>query len=186
MKLMVPCMTLLALLSGADSSRAQSSSTPPTESHPDETPVTSLSFGLSVTLPGSPEEVYDGITGDVSDWWDHRFSETPHSFVLEARPGGRFLEVFDESGDGVLHATVIYAHRGTRLRFAGPFGFSGRPVHSVITYEFEALASDTTRLEVDVRTTGALESAEREALRRVWHHFIVDRFKPYWEESRLD
>ncbi|MDX1746107.1 MAG: hypothetical protein R3324_09240, partial [Halobacteriales archaeon] len=112
LKLMISWMTLLALVVGPDPGRAQpTDSSGSAEPRVDETPVTRFSFELEVTLTGSPEAIYDAITGDVSAWWDHRFSDEPHSFVLEARPGGRFLEVFDESGDGVLHATVIYAHR---------------------------------------------------------------------------
>ncbi len=26
-------------------------------------------------LPGEPNQVYDAITGDISGWWDHSFSE---------------------------------------------------------------------------------------------------------------
>jgi uncharacterized protein YndB with AHSA1/START domain len=140
-----------------------------------------FSTRLEVTLPGSPEAVYDAITGDISGWWDHRFSQEPARLFIEPRPGGRFLEIFDQSGDGVLHATVIYAKRGERLRFDGPLGFSGQPVQIVTTYEFEKVAPDSTRLIVQVNAAGALDEGERSALAAVWRHFIVDRFKPYVE-----
>lgn len=144
--------------------------------------VIAMTIRLDVRLPGAPEAIYDAITGDVSPWWNHRFSKEPHTFRLEARPGGRFIEIFDESGDGVVHADVIYAHRGRQIRFDGPLGFSGQPVKIVTTYEFEALDADSTLLSVRVEATGPLDEAERESLRRVWRHFIVARFKPYWEE----
>lgn len=140
-----------------------------------------MTIRLDVRLPGAPEAIYDAITGDVSPWWNHRFSEEPHTLVLEARPGGGFIEIFDESGDGVVHADVIYAHRGRRIRFDGPLGFSGQPVKIVTTYDFEALEADSTLLSVTVEAAGPLDEAERDALRRVWRHFIVTRFKPYWE-----
>ena len=34
---------------------------------------------------------------------------------IEPRPGGGFIEIFDDEGNGVLHATVIYADRGKLL-----------------------------------------------------------------------
>ncbi len=86
-----------------------------------------FSFEKELTLPGSPEVIYHAITGDISGWWDHSFSSSPAKFYIEPRPGGGFYEIIDESGDGVLHATVIYAQRGKLLRFDGPLGFSGKP-----------------------------------------------------------
>lgn len=143
--------------------------------------VTAFSVALTVTVPGSPEAVYDALTGDISGWWDHRYSEDPLRFVLEPRPGGRFLEIFDESGDGVLHATVIYARRGERITYEGPLGFNGQAVQLVTSYKLEP-AGDSTRLTVTANAAGTLDARELDALRRVWPHFILERFLPYWEE----
>lgn len=57
------------------------------------------------------------ITGDISGWWDHLFSERPLKFYIDLKPGGGFFEVYDESGDGVKHATVTVAERSKMLRF---------------------------------------------------------------------
>jgi len=65
-----------------------------------------------LVLPASPEDVYDAATGDISGWWDHSMSEHPKKLYIEANPGGGFYEIFDDAGNGVLHATVIYADRG--------------------------------------------------------------------------
>ena len=143
--------------------------------------VRAVQISFAVVVSGSPEAVYDGITGDLSGWWDHRFSDDPVRFVLEPRPGGRFLELFNEEGDGVVHATVTYAHRGRAIRFEGPLGFSGQAVQLVTTYEFEAAGSDSTRLTLTVNAAGTLDEREANALNRVWRHFIVGRFVPYWE-----
>src|ERR1700728_1954901 len=70
-------------------------------------------------LPASPEAVYDAMTGDISGWWDHSFSRHPKRLFVEPKPGGGFWEIFDDAGNGVLHATVIYADRGKALRFTG-------------------------------------------------------------------
>lgn len=147
--------------------------------HPD---LASAAVRVEVTLPGQPEAIYDAITGDISGWWDHKFSESPARFFIDARPGGHFLEIFDDSGDGVVHATVIYAKRGERLTFDGPLGFSGQAVQIVTTYGFAAMGADSTSLVVEVNAAGTLDEQERSALEAVWRHFILGRFKPYVEE----
>lgn len=90
-----------------------------------------FSFDKEVTLPGTPEQIFDAATGDISGWWDHSFSEKPKKFFIEAKPGGGFWEIFDDEGNGVLHATVIYSQRGKMIRFDGPLGLSGRAVQIV-------------------------------------------------------
>jgi hypothetical protein len=138
----------------------------------------------SLVLPGAPETIYDAITGDISEWWDHSFSESPDRFYIEAKPGGGFWEIFDASGDGVRHATVIYAKRGEALRFEGPLGLSGRAIQMVHTYEFAHVGTDSTRLTVTVHAAGELEPGLAETVDKVWWHFLVERFKPYIESGR--
>jgi hypothetical protein len=137
-----------------------------------------------LVLPGAPEVIYDAITGDLSGWWDHSFSDEPASFVLEPTPGGGFWEIFDDSGDGVRHATVIFAERGKWLRFEGPLGFSGKAVHIVYTYKFTPVGEDSTRLNLDVRAAGEIEEGWAETMDAVWHHFLFERFKPYVEAGK--
>ena len=86
-------------------------------------------------LPATPNEVFDAVTGDITPWWDHSFSAHPKKLYIEARPGGGFYEIFDDAGNGVQHAVVIYADRGKMLRFTGPLGLSGRAVDCVTTYQ---------------------------------------------------
>jgi uncharacterized protein YndB with AHSA1/START domain len=138
----------------------------------------------SVTLPGSPETIYDAVTGDISGWWDHAFSEKPKRFFIEAKPGGGFWELFDDAGNGVRHATVIYADRGKLLRFEGPLGLSGNAVTFVTTYAFATAAGDSTRLDVTAHCAGEYQDAWPAAVDQVWHHFIVERFKPYFEAGK--
>jgi len=137
-----------------------------------------------VTLPGSPELIYDAITGDISDWWDHTFSGAPARFYIDATPGGGFYEIFDQNGDGVKHATVIYADRGKLLRFEGPLGLSGNALFTVVTYEFEPVGKDSTRLAVSVHAAGEIQEGWAEAVDRAWEHFIIKRFAPYVESGR--
>ena len=145
--------------------------------------VGGFAFEQEVVVPGSPETIYDAATGDISGWWDHTFSESPMRLYIDARPGGGFWEIFDASGDGAKHATVIYAERGVRLRMDGPLGFSGQAIQIVISYDFEAMG-DSTKLKVTVNAAGELEDGWAEVVQGVWHHFLVEQFKPYVEAGR--
>jgi len=141
-------------------------------------------FTDSITVPGSPEEIYDAATGDISPWWDHSLSPSPARLFIEARPGGGFIEQFNEAGDGALHATVILADRGKRLRFEGPLGLTGMAVTMVTSYEFRPEGPDSTVLTYRVRMSGDLPDNLPEVVRNTWHHFMAERFKPYIESGR--
>jgi uncharacterized protein YndB with AHSA1/START domain len=135
-----------------------------------------------LVLAASPEAVYDTVTGDISGWWDHSFSEHPKKLFVEAKPGGGFFEVFDDAGNGVLHATVIYADRGKMLRFTGPLGLSGQAVTVVTTYEFLPDPAGT-KLRLTCNVSGQIEDGQDKIVDAVWHHFLVERLKPYIESG---
>jgi hypothetical protein len=139
-----------------------------------------FSFKHELVLPASAGEVFDAATGDISGWWDHTVSESPLALYIEPRPGGGFYEIFDESGDGVLHATVTAARRGELLRFEGPLGLAGNALHMVHTYAFAA-EGDSTRLVVAVHAAGEIQEGWAEAVEGVWNHFLFERLKPYVE-----
>jgi len=135
-----------------------------------------------LVLPASPEAVYDAVTGDISGWWDHSFSAHPKKLYIEAKPGGGFYEIFDDAGNGALHATVIYADRGKRIRFTGPLGFSGQAVNFVTTYDF---LPDPAGMELRLTcsVSGQIADGEDKAVDLVWHHFLFERLKPYIESG---
>jgi uncharacterized protein YndB with AHSA1/START domain len=136
-----------------------------------------------VVLPASPEAVYQAVTGDISSWWDHSFSKHPKKLYLEPKPGGGFWEIMDDAGDGVLHATVIDAERGKRLRFRGPLGLSGQAVDVVTTYEFLPDPAGT-KLRLTCNVSGQMEEGEDKIVDSVWHHFLFERLKPYIESGQ--
>jgi hypothetical protein len=140
--------------------------------------VRGFTFDLAVDVAGTPESAYDAFTAEALAWWDHHFSPDPYRLLFEARPGGRFVELFDGSGDGAAHATVIYADRGKRLRFVGPLGLSGRAVEIVHTLELSPIEGGT-RVKLAVAATGAYEDGIPAILEKVWHHFLEDEFRPY-------
>ena len=138
-----------------------------------------FSFNKEVTLPGTPETIFDAVTGDISGWWDHSMSEHPKKFYIEPFPGGGFFEIFDDEGNGVLHATVIYADRGKLLRFDGPLGLSGRAIQLVTTYTFEPVGNDSTLFNVSVHGAGEVEEGLPAIVEKVWEHFIFEQLQPY-------
>jgi hypothetical protein len=142
-----------------------------------------FSLEQQITLPGTTTQMYDAMTGDISGWWDHSFSEKPYKLYIEAIPGGGFYEIFDAGGDGVKHATVIYSDRGKMLRFDGPLGLSGKAIQMVTTYEFTAAGSDSTTVKVSVHGAGEVTEGLPAMVESVWHHFLFERFKPYIESG---
>ncbi len=147
------------------------------------TPAETGGFTVEVetTVPLSPEAAYDAMTGDISGWWDHSMSEHPKSLTIDPRPGGGFVEIFDDTGDGAWHATVIYAKRGERLRFHGPLGLSGFAIDLVVTYDYIA-EGDGTRVKVTCNAAGQDKEGWAETVDSVWQHFILERFTPYAEK----
>ncbi len=152
--------------------------------NPPKSKTSGFSFEHELTLPGTTEEIYDAVTGDISGWWDHSFSDNPLKFYIDPKPGGGFYEIFDESGDGVLHATVIFAQRGKMLRMDGPLGLSGKAVKLVITYTFEQAGTDSTNFKVAVNGSGEIDEGTPDIVNRVWHHFLFEQLKPYVESGK--
>lgn len=143
-----------------------------------------FSFEEELVLPGTPEIIYDAATGDISGWWDHSFTENPLKLYIEPKPGGGFYEIFDETGDGVLHASVIAAHRGKLLRLDGPLGLAGMAIQIVSTYAFEPVETDSTRMTLSIHASGEMQDGLKDIVQRVWKHFLFDRFKPYVESGQ--
>lgn len=167
----VPCFAVLLFLL-------------PGLAHPQTKELKSGAFQVQkeVVLPASPEAVYDAVTGDISGWWDHSFSAKPKRLYIEAKPGGGFWEIFNDAGDGVLHATVNFAERGKHLRFTGPLGLSGDAVTMVTTYDFLPDPAGT-KLRLTVNVSGQVQDGEDKLLDSVWQHFLVERLKPYIESG---
>jgi len=135
-----------------------------------------------VTIDAPPDVVYSAATGDISGWWDHSFSTHPARIYIEAKPGGGFYEIFDASGDGVQHATVIWAERGKKLRFVGPLGMAGNAVDFVTTWDFKSEGSGT-RMHVTCNIAGQIAPETPKLIDQIWHHFLVERLKPYVESG---
>ena len=140
-------------------------------------------FEMNFDYPGEPDFIYDHLTGDISAWWDHSFSERPYKLYIEPHPGGGFYEIFDESGDGARHATVIFAKRGEMLRMEGPLGLSGMALTLVCTYTLKPSGDQGTLLTLNVNGSGEFTDETPELVRQVWEHFLWEQFRPYIREK---
>jgi uncharacterized protein YndB with AHSA1/START domain len=138
----------------------------------------SFAFDLEVTVPTNPEDTWRAFTEETLEWWDHHFSEHPKKLGFDARPGGGFVEIFDDAGNGAWHATVILAEKPKRLRFTGPLGLSGTAIDMVHSLEIEPLP-EGTKVKLAVHAVGEVPPGAGDVVRRVWNHFLVERFKPY-------
>lgn len=135
-----------------------------------------------VTIAGDPQLVWENLTGDVSGWWDHSWSESPLKMYIEPSPGGGFYEIFDEEGHGVLHATVIAAIPGKLLRLDGPLGLAGRAIDVVTTYELKA-DGDSTVVTVTCNMSGNVDAELAKIVDGVHYHFIGEQLKNYIERQ---
>ncbi|MCF8307332.1 MAG: hypothetical protein K9I71_13185 [Ignavibacteriales bacterium] len=138
-----------------------------------------FSFSKEVTLPGTPNVIFDAITGDISGWWDHSISETPLKMYIEPKPGGSFMEIFDEAGNGIQHAVVNYVNRPKIIRFTGPLGLTGHAISLVNTYSLEPAGVDSTKLRLDVHASGEVAEGWPGIVEKVWEHFIYEQFAAY-------
>ncbi len=172
----------IILISMTHYSQAQEGETPVDEIK--KLNITGFSFEHELNLPGTPEIIFDAVTGDISGWWDHSFSDDPYKLYIEPKPGGGFWEIFDEEGNGVKHADVIFAQRGKMLRFEGPLGLSGKAVQMVHAYSFEPVGDDSTKLMVSVHAMGEFGDEMPKIINNVWKHFLFEQLKPYVETGK--
>ena len=145
-------------------------------------PTGAFSFTISGDMKGTPEEVFDAATGDITGWWDHTMSDSPLMMYIEPRPGRAFMEIFNEKGDGVRHAVVTGAERGKMLRYEGPLGLAGFALHMVTTWTFAAAGEGRTLVTVEVHGAGELQEGWPEVIEKTWQHFLLERFQPYLEK----
>ena len=56
-------------------------------------PFSCFSISFELKLPGTPGVIYEAVTGDISGWWDHTFSEKPYPRAARSGcPGDRTVE----------------------------------------------------------------------------------------------
>lgn len=137
-------------------------------------------FTIETLIPGTPVEVFDAATGDITGWWDHSMVEDPLKMYVDPFPGGAFMEIYDDQGNGVRHAVVTGAERGKMLRYEGPLGMAGYALFMVTTWQFVAEGENQTRVSLEVRAAGEVQDGWPELIEKTWVHFL-GRLKQYRE-----
>ncbi|MCB2200980.1 metalloregulator ArsR/SmtB family transcription factor [bacterium] len=152
--------------------------------YPLEGPMKELHIEQDVLIQATPEEVFDKLTGDVTSWWNHGFSESPHAIKLEPHVGGRFYEEFGGEGDGALYCTVTYVDRPHSLSMQGSMGMR-EPVTGSIKFELEK-EGDGTRLKLSHHAFGLIDD-EKEANYTVgWKVLLGERLKRLVETGNAE
>lgn len=105
----------------------------------------------SMTIPASPQKVYEALVGKVGSWWnpEHTFSNDSKNLSIDARAGGCFCEKLGNGGS-VEHMRVVFAWPGRILRMTGGLGpLQGSGVVGSMTWQLEAAkgAAGATSLE---------------------------------------
>jgi len=139
----------------------------------------SFNFVVEATVQGTSDVVFEAITGDISGWWDHSFSEKPLKLYVDPFPGGAFMEIFDEDGHGVRHAVVTAADYGNLLRYEGPLGLAGNALLMVTTWSLNDVEDGQTLVTISVNCVGEIQDGIPDILQKTWTHFLVDQLKPF-------
>jgi len=146
-----------------------------------ETATKGFLIEKEVSVPLKPAAAFDAFTGDISPWWDHHFSQEPTRLMIEPRPGGHFVEAFDDAGNGVIHGLVTWSERGKKLVIRGWLG----PFHStagIMVHTFSFVPAESgTKLKASIRMVGEFDAEAVRSIDRVWDHLLIERFKPYAE-----
>lgn len=89
-------------------------------------PVTGYTVTQSVTVSGSAEQTVRCVDGrNLGGGGTITSARNRKSLRIEAWPGGKFVEEFDDQGNGALHATVILAQRPKLLAHGWSVGIDG-------------------------------------------------------------
>jgi hypothetical protein len=176
-------LAVAAVLAAAAPAVAQSPAAAalPPVAKPDTLATGAFKFSYALTLPGTPDRVWEMTTSGLGEWWDHTMSEKPHRLYIDAKAGGGFWEIMDTLGNGVRHAEVTFAQRPALLRFEGPLGLTGSAIHMVHTFQYAPVGADSTRLTLEVHAAGEMGRGWDAMVSQVWRHFLFEALKPHAE-----
>ena len=102
---------------------------------------------MEVLICAPPHRVWTSLTENIGQWWPAEFyaggDPESRNFTLEATPGGRMMETWEEGG-GVLWGTVVGIEPNVRLQVLGStFPPWGGPTQWFGTWELVASSDDT-------------------------------------------
>lgn len=139
----------------------------------------------TIEIDNSPSRVWQALTEEIGQWWPSDFytggSPGKQSFVLEARPGGRMYEVWEDGG-GLLWGTVIGVEPNERLHVLGSlFPGWGGPSEWFGVWTLKA-NGDKTELDFTESSLGRITTKGNSEKKKGWD-YIHQALKTHIEKS---
>ena len=108
--------------------------------------IIKIDMELDINCP--PDQLWAALTENIGQWWPADFyaggEDGKRRFSLEAQPGGRMFETWDNGG-GVLWGTVVCVDPNVRLQVLGSlFPNWGGPTSWYGTWELTPNGDGTT------------------------------------------
>ncbi len=148
---------------------------------------------VETKIKASPATVWKALTDDIGLWWPAEFyiggTEGARSYSLEARPGGRVYEEWDEGG-GLLWGQVCTAVPEKMLQATGfTFPQWGGPSIGFLTWTLEA-DGEGCSLRFTEQTLGMSSEGNRAEKTKGWTFLFGGVLKahvegtppPKWED----
>ena len=156
-------------------------------------PAVIVETRMEVRIAAAPDAVWEALTEDIGAWWPDEFyaggQSGRRSYRLEARPGGRMYEEWDDGG-GLLWGSVVSAQPGVALHVTGTlFPEWGGPSVWFGTWRIEP-EGDGAVLAFCEHTFGRVTEAQLAEKEKGWR-FLLDgalrahlegREQPRWAE----
>jgi uncharacterized protein YndB with AHSA1/START domain len=141
---------------------------------------------LEIAAP--PQRVYEAFVNDIARWWSRGYllgGEATVDLVLEARPGGRLMEVLSNGG-GVLWAEVTLLSPGRSIRLGIPEGvlWSG-PGYYMLRFEAQQDGA-ATLLKLEHQCAQPYCEDGHSGYVQGWTDLLAERLKVYVEGGRVD
>ncbi len=84
--------------------------------------ATMANIDMEIEIHASSDKVWQSLTENIGQWWPADFYtggvEGGRGFSLEAFPGGRMMESWDDGG-GLLWGNVVFIQPGIKLQLLG-------------------------------------------------------------------
>lgn len=133
--------------------------------------------------------VFSALTNSVDKWWPVSAEGDSSGVYLEPRIGGRLYEPFDDTGNGVLLATVDHFKKDALLGLMGSMGTDN--AISLIRIRLfangkavaDSNGKERTELKLQHRFVGIVDNRTREAFQQSWHLLLGSRLKRYIETA---
>lgn len=143
--------------------------------------IAQLTMETEINAP--PERVWKALTDNIGEWWPAEFyaggEDGKRSYLLEAHPGGRVFEEWDDGG-GLLWGNVVCVVPNVRLQTLGvTFPNWGGPTHGYATWELSP-HNNGTKLTFSESMLGRI-SATAEAEKNKGWTFLWNSMKAYVE-----